>query len=233
MVLLLVFILAQGGAEEAYRRGVSLLEGGKEEEAIGVLEGAVKLAPKNARYWKTLGVAHAKVEDYRGSVEPFRVACELDEKLVDACYYSGRAYYAADQYEKSVEPLKKALKVDGVKGRAEAALGQVYEALGEAREAERWLKSAVGRGDGANQTARLAYSRFLVRQGRAGEAVGVAEKAQRPETAESRFELGLALAQCERVEEALKELERALTLRPDNEEAFVLRGKLRARVKAR
>lgn len=203
------------------------------EQSIPLLEEAVKLAPRNAQYWKTLGVAHAKLEDYRGSTEPFRQACELDERLPDACYYAGRAYYAADQYEKALEPLRKALRVDAVKARAEAALGQCHEALGQVEEAERRLKSAVGRGDAANQTARMAYARFLTRQGRALEAVRIAEGAQKPETPESRFELGLALSQSGRLEDALKALERALELRPDYEEAFVLRGKLKARLTAR
>lgn len=223
----------QPPAAEAYRQAVSLYEQGRVEQAIPLLEQAVKLAPKNAQYWKTLGVAHARLDDYRGALEPFRQACLLDEHLLDACYYAGRAYYASDQYDKALEPLRKALRVDDVKGRAETALGQCHEALGQPVEAEARFRSAVARNDASIQAARLAYARFLTRQGRAAEAVPVAEKAQQPETPESRFELAFALSQAGRLEEALTSIDRALALKPGYEEAYVLRGKLQARLKAR
>jgi tetratricopeptide (TPR) repeat protein len=114
----------------------------------------------------------------------------------------------------------------------ETALGQCYEALIQPQEAERWFRQALGRNDAARQTARLAYARFLTRQGRAEEAVRVAEEAQTPETPEARFELAFALSQCDRLAEALRVVERALELRPDYEEAFVLRSKIRARLTA-
>lgn len=231
--LIPILLLLQPPAAEAYRQAVSLYEQGRPADAIPLLEQAVKLDPQNAQYWKTLGVAHARLEDYRGSLEPFRRACQLNERLTDACYYAGRAYYASDQYDKALDPLRQALRVDAVKGRAEAALGQCHEALGQPLEAEKQFRSAVARRDAASQQARLAYARFLTRQGRASDAVNVAEKAQSPETPESRFELALALSQSGRLEDALKSLDRALALKPGYEEAYVLRGKVRARLKAR
>ena len=188
------------------------------------------LAPPagSAQQWKEIGVGLAKQGDYRGAVEPFGRACALDPRLLDACYYHGRALYAADQYRAALGPLRVALRVDAVKGRAETAIGQCHEALGEAAEAERMFRAAVGRGDGFAQGARLAYGLFLVRQGRASEAVTVLEAAQTPESAEARYELGLALSQCDRLAEAVRELERA----PAHEAARLLLGKLRARLAA-
>jgi len=230
--LLILLLLAPPAAEQAYRQGVSLFEAGRAAQAIPLLEQAAKLDPKNAQYWKALGVAHASLEDYRGSLEAFRQACTLDSKLLDACYYAGRAYYASDQYEKALDPLDKALQIDAVKARAETAIGQCQEALGNAAEAEKRFRSALARNDSANQQARLAYARFLVRQGRPAEAVPVAEAAQRPETPDSRYELGLALSQCDRLPEAAAALERALQLNPQHEPAQVLLAKVRARLAA-
>lgn len=229
-ILVAVLLLAPPEAQTAYRRGVELFEQNRAGEAIPHFAEAARLDPENAQYWKALGVAHAKIEDYAGSIDPFRRACDLAPQLADACYYLGRAYYAADQYERAIEPLKRALKHDAVKGRVETALGQCYEALIQPQEAERWFRQAVGRNDGARQAARLAYARFLTRQGRAAEAVPVAEAAQEPETPEARFELAFALSQCDRLAEALRVVERALELKPDYEEAFVLRSKIRARL---
>ncbi len=220
-------------AQAAYQRGLEFYARNRAADAIPHFAEAARLAPEVAQYWKALGVALAKIEDYSGSIEPFRRACDLAPQLKDACYYLGRAYYAADQYEKAIEPLKRALRYDAVKGRVEAALGQCFEALIQPAEAEQWFHSAIRRNDAGRQMAHLAYARFLTRQGRASEAVPVAEAAQQPETPEARFELAFALSQCDRLEEALRAAERALELKPDYEEAFVLRAKIRARLTAR
>lgn len=207
---------------------MALFEKGRAAEAIPLLERAAALDEGNAQYWKVVGVARASLSDYRGSVEPFERACRLNPRLVDACYYHGRALYASDLYRGALAPLRQALAVDAVKGRAETAMGQCYEALGEAEEAERAFRSAVARRDGWAQGARLGYGRFLVRQGRAGEAVTVLQAAQVPESGDARYELGLALSQCDRLEEAVRELARA----PDHEAARLLLNKLKARLAA-
>lgn len=233
MLLLALLLAAPPEAQTAYQRGAALFAQNRAADAIPHFAEAARLAPGNAQYWKALGVAHAKIEDYHGSIEPFRRACDLAPQLEDVCYYLGRAYYAADQYDKAIEPLKRALRHDPVKGRIEAALGQCYEALILPAEAETWFRNAIRRNDAGRQGALLAYARFLTRQGRAAEAVPLAQAAQQPETPESRFELAFALSQCDRLEEALRAAERALELRPDYEEAFVLRSKIRARLTAR
>lgn len=229
---LVVMLAAPPEAQAFYEKGAALFAANRAADSIPYFAEAARLAPDNAQYWKALGVAHAKIEDYAGSIEPLRRACDLKPDLPDACYYLGRAYYAADLYEKAIEPLKRALRYDPVKGRVEAALGQCYEALIRYDEAEQWFRSAITRKDAGRQMAHLAYARFLTRQGRAAEAAPVAAAAQEPETPEARFELALALSQCDRLEEALQAAERALQLRPDYEEAFVLRSKILARLKA-
>jgi len=223
-------MLAPPEAQAAYEKGLALFTQNRAADAISFFAEAARLSPDNAQYWKALGAAHAKIEDYHGSIEPFRRACDLAPHLADVCYYLGRAYYAADLYGKAIEPLERALRYDPVKGRVETALGQCYEALIQPETAERWFRSAIRRKDAGRQAAHLAYARFLTRQGRAAEAVPVAEAAQQPETPEARFELAFALSQCDRLEEALRIVERALELRPDYEEAFVLRSKIRARL---
>ncbi|MCS7043862.1 MAG: tetratricopeptide repeat protein [Bryobacteraceae bacterium] len=229
---LALLLLGPPQAQAAYEKGTALFAEGRAADAIPWFAEAARLEPDNAQYWKALGVAHAKIEDYAGSIEPLRRACDLKPDLADACYYLGRAYYAADLYEKAIEPLKRALRYDPAKGRVEAALGQCYEALIRFEEAEKWFRSAITRRDAGRQMAHLAYARFLTRQGRAAEAVPVAAAAQEPETPEARFELALALSQCDRLEEALRAAQRALELRPDYEEAYVLRSKIEARLKA-
>ena len=104
------------------------------------------------------------------------------------------------------------MKVDRDKGRAEAAIGQCYEALGRDDEAEKRFRSALHRKDAADRQVRLAYGHFLIRHARAGEAIQILEPAQQPESAESRYLLGLALSQTDQLAEAAFKLERAVAL---------------------
>ncbi len=227
-----LLFLAPAEAGEAYKLGVSLLEQRRAVEAIPQLRRAAELDPGNAQYWKALGVAFAATGDYRGSLEPFRRACALNEKLPDACYYSGRAYYAADRYREALAPLGKALHHDTLLARAEAAVGQCLEALGEDAEAEQRFLSALRRSDASRSIAGLAYGRFLVRRGRASEALPILEAAQTPESAEARWELAFALFQADRLAPSITQLERVLQLDPRHEAARPLLERARRRLAA-
>lgn len=209
---------------------MALLEKGRAAEAIPYLKDASGKAPKNAQYWKALGVAYASMNELRDSIEPFRQACTLDPKLLDACYYYGRNLYGTDRYEDALAPLEKAVAADAVKGRAESAIGQCLQALGRPEAAERRFIAAVARRDRAEQLARLAYGQFLIRQGRAPEAVDLLKPAQQPESPEASYELGLALSQVGQLETAVAALERAVRLSPQKSATRLLLAKVYRRL---
>ncbi|QOY87482.1 tetratricopeptide repeat protein [Paludibaculum fermentans] len=209
---------------------MALLEQGRAAEAAPFLKESARLAPKNAQYWKALGVAFASMNELRDAVEPFRQACALDPRLLDACYYYGRNLYGTDKYEEALAPLEKALAVDPVKGRAEAAIGQCLHALGRNEAAEKRFQSAVARHDRAEQMARLAFGQFLVRQGRAAEAVDVLKPAQRPESHDASYELGLAYCQAGELEEAAAALQGAVRLSPRKAATRLLLAKVYRRL---
>lgn len=229
MMFALYLFLAANEAAEVYKAGTALVELRRPLEAIPKLQRAVELDRSNAQYWKALGVAHAAAGDYRGALEPFHQACTRSETLADACYYSGRAFYAADQYREAIPPLERALRRDALKARAEAAIAQCLEALGEYSRAERRFAAALGHKDPSLPVARLAYGRFLTRQGRAAEAVPVLEGAQTPESAGARYELAFALFQSDRVAESIGQLERLLKLDANHEAARFLLDRARRR----
>ena len=228
--LILLFFWSPQEAVEAYQQGVALVEQSQAQAAIPLLEKAAKLEPRNAQYWKALGVAYASLDQLRDAIDPLRKACSLSPSLLDACYYYGRNLYAVDRYEDALAPLETAVKVDRVKGRAEAAIGQCYEALGRDGEAEKRFLSALSRKDEADRQVRLAYGHFLIRHARAEEAVKMLEPAQQPESAEARYLLGLALSQTDRLAEAASKLERAVALKQSDVPARVLLAKVYRRL---
>lgn len=195
-----------------YQRGLALFEKGQAEQAIPLLAQAAESEPGNAQYWKALGVAHASLNDYRGAAPAFEKACTLQERLTDACYYAGRALYAADRYRDALPYLAR----DTVRPRAETALAECHEALGAAEEAERLFRAGVAKG-----AAPVSYGRFLVRAGRAAEAERVL--AGRAES-DALYWRALALSHLGRNSEALPLLERS-----QHPAAALLRKRLAAR----
>jgi len=228
-VALAWFLLAAGAAaqqsDEAYRQGTALFQQGRFAEAAELLRQAVEREP-SARNWKTYGVALAAQEDYRNAEPPLREACRLAPRDPDACYYLGRALYATDRYEDSIAAMRKAEGVYPRPWRAELALGQAHEALGQAKEAEKRFLAAVRRSPPAPVASdfdnpQVDYGLFLYRQGRLEEALQQYEEGMKraPGSARARYQLGRALMQAGRMEEALKRLHEAIELEPGNREA--------------
>jgi tetratricopeptide (TPR) repeat protein len=195
-----------------YDRAVALIEKGQPAAAVSLLEAAMKSDPGNAQYAKALGVAYASLGDYRAAAPQFEKACRAAPPLPDACYFAGRARYAADQYRDAIPLLEKDLP----RARAHAAVGQCLEALGEYKEAEARFRLAIARREPPGE-AQLAYGKFLTRQGRPGQAMPLLEQAQVLRTINARFELALALVQAERPGEAISHLEAIVAARPDHE----------------
>ncbi|MFN7920205.1 MAG: hypothetical protein U0Q16_08915 [Bryobacteraceae bacterium] len=67
---------------------------------------------KDARAWKTLGVAFASMQRYSEAEPAFAQACSLPPQLLGACYYNGRALYARIRFDASLAALRRALPFD-------------------------------------------------------------------------------------------------------------------------
>lgn len=150
-------------------------------------------------------------------------ACAAKEP--NGCYLLGRTLFTLDLYEPARAVLTPLAASDPDPWRVQDALGSVYEALRKPAEAERAFRSAVeGNRDRAPE-ARYHFGRFLMREGRAADAVAVLSPAvKRFEKYElARFELGRAYYQMGKLAEAETELAAA----PSLEEARRLLGKIR------
>jgi tetratricopeptide (TPR) repeat protein len=215
----LVTLLA-GTAEQAYKTGVELFQSGNAAAAIEPLTQATRLDPRNAQYWKALGVAYAATSDFARANEPFANACRLDRQLADACYYYGRNLYFMDRFEESLIPLEKALDLPFKRWRVYLAMAQAQEALGRASEARANFAKAIAMEASAaiaekarpSEAPRHYYGLFLFRQGDLPGARAALEQAvrQHPDSAASQFELGRVLYQMNALEAAAMHLERAV-----------------------
>lgn len=150
-------------------------------------------------------------------------ACESKE--ANGCYLLGRTLFTLDRYEEALGVLAPLAATDRDPWRVRDALGPVYEALRRPAEAERNFREAVAGNRDRSPEPRYHFGRFLIREGRAGEAITVlAPAAAKFKSYElARFELGRAYYQTNRLAEAEMELAAA----PSLEEARRLLQKVR------
>lgn len=231
MIAGLLFLLAQGGAENSYRDGVALFEKGQAAAALAPLRRATELEPKDARYWKALGVAYAAEGEYLRAEPALSKACALDRTLADACYFWARALYALDRFEGSLDALAVALPTDKRPWRIHLGMAQALEGLGRAKEAEQRFREAIAEGSRASAEPRYRYGVFLFRQGRTEEAVRPLEDNLRlfPGSAATHLELGRALLELGKVADADRHFQRALEMDPSSGQARLLLERARAR----
>jgi tetratricopeptide (TPR) repeat protein len=229
---LVAALLAQESGEALYQRGLELFRERKLDEAATVLTEAVRQAP-SARAWKALGVVFATAQNYVLAEPAFREACRIDSKEQDACYFHARALYALDRYEPSVEALKRASPAERDPARIELGMAQAIEALGRAPEAERRYLQAIKLYKSTlspDFDPRLHYGIFLFRQARLSDALAQFEKA--PESVRLRYYLGRTLYQMNRLEQAARQLERAVQLDPADATSALLLSKVHAQLSA-
>jgi Flp pilus assembly protein TadD len=207
-----------------YEQGLALFQKGDPAGAVPFLARAAEAHPRDAQKWKALGVAYAAQKEYALAEPPFRRSCELDPKLEDACYFHARALYALDRFDASLHALEHA---DAAKWKVRLAMAQALEAMGNPDRAGKEFREAVTLCHGADPGPGVAYGLFLVRQGRAGEAIAALEDVlQRyPSSAETHTYLGRALLEGGKAGEAIPHLERAVALAPNSAQAHLLLAK--------
>ena len=147
--------------------------------------------------------------EFAAALPPLEQACQRGE--TNGCYLWGRALLSLDRYLPAREVLMQARRRDEFPWRVDDALGLVAEALGEAAEAL-FLAAVKGNGNSSAEP-RLHYGQYLMRQGRAAEALmPLASGAKQfPAHGLLRFEYGRALYQLDRLAEAEAELAAAGT----------------------
>lgn len=178
-LLLAVLALAMswpsaGRDPESLARAQAAFQQGDWPRAERECELALKEQPDNPRAYKLLGMVFVAQQRFENATAPLSRACALAPRDELACYYVGRNYFALSEYEKSRVVLAKALADSPKSDRIKTGLGLTLEALGQAKEAERYLAEAARSGDAQPLSA---YGEFLFRQGRVAESVPVLRRA--------------------------------------------------------
>jgi len=229
--------MSTGQTTSDYDRGMICFREGRLQEARPLFEAAARRAPDSADVWKALGLTLMRLNDYAAAVDPMRHACELRATGDDACYLEGRILFLLGRYDESIGPLDNARRNAAPEDlmRIDRALALSWDKLGNAAKAERLFISAMNNYRANAQThedPRIDYGAFLVRHGRAAEAIKplALALAANPKSFAANLERGRAFLDLDRAADALPYFERAAEIEPASFTARMLLGKTLLRV---
>ena len=124
----------------AVNRGVALLNLQRGEEAKALLEKAVKINPKDAHAWYSLGLYYKNSSSAGLAVDAFRRVTEIDPNDADTWYFLGSTYAQLKQFPEAIAAFEHALKLDPHHASAEFGLARAYQQSGQADPAHEAMK---------------------------------------------------------------------------------------------
>jgi tetratricopeptide (TPR) repeat protein len=200
----------------------------KAAQAVEVLNKAVKLAPDDFNSRFILGQMQYKLKNYAAMIEQYQKAVEIDPKQKLARFNLGVAFINQEQYFEAYEQFKAITEIDPGDSESLALTGQTLEkavdqqlSLGAAKyTAEEYLD------------AKTAFQKVLSADPKnktANEYLEKVDKALEDSFTQLMTQAKAALKK-KKAEDAAEALEKALALKPDNEEAKTLRSKTKANI---
>ena len=206
--------------------GVILMSSGREAEAAGHFQEAVRLTPDDPDYRVNLGLALAQLPGRTGdAVAEYRTALRISPDLPTAHVNLGLSLASEPGHlQEAIEEYRKAIAVYRSKPRGDADMWQAHfdlglalaQAPGEEAEAIAELQTAV-RMKPDSALAHFQLGNALQKIGRLAEAIAEYKESVEldPGVPEVHYEMAYALAQMPgRVSEAIEECRRMLALRP-------------------
>ena len=209
-------------ADLLFYLGSALWEVGRFDEASARLREAASRAPGNAMARHRLGRLLVFRGDAAAAVPELEAAAKLDAKSADVALDLGRAYEAAGRKEDAEAAYRRALELQPDLSVTHYTLGTLLARSGRREEAAREIaryqeffdKEQASRRSAASRQAEINLGWTELDAGRAESAL--AHFAKHADDVEALRGAAASLAKLDRHEEAVRSLERALLLEPDN-----------------
>jgi tetratricopeptide (TPR) repeat protein len=194
--------------------GLLLMKQNKVKEAVGLLEQAARLDPRNANGQMILGNAYVANDRPEEGLAALRAA---DPGQFFTQFGLGYAYLGLYRTEEAVAAFTAALRLDPQSPPALVGLGNAYTRLTRYREAEDAFARAAGLQPDAVEPL-LGQCVLYYSRGQYPKLVETAQEAARraPQNAAAQTMLGAALATTGDMQGGLRATREALRLEPDN-----------------
>ncbi|HVT57731.1 MAG TPA: sulfatase-like hydrolase/transferase [Thermoanaerobaculia bacterium] len=144
--------------------GIVLSDGGRNREAVGVLEQAIAADPKDALACQALGIARLRLEQPQEARRQLERALALDPRLPDAWNTLGVVLFQLAGPEPALGAWRRALAIDPQQYEALLNVGLVSAAAGRRGEARQALERFVAAAPAAHFGPDIAKAQALLRK---------------------------------------------------------------------
>jgi protein O-GlcNAc transferase len=216
------FLVDPSNGRAAYRLGWCYNEQKKYGDAIWALKDAVLLAPTDEKARVELGFAYRNAERYQEALETYRTILTITPKSVDAYYSIGWILNERGDYAPAIDALKEVVRLDPERGEAFEGLGYAYRKSGKFDDSlAAYSKAASVEPDKAGPLKALGdiYFSDLRQLDKAAMFYQELLKLDPDDTA-SQYNLGWALNELGKSDEAIGPLSRVTQLEPRNIDAW-------------
>lgn len=196
------------------------------EQGLRTVRAWVKAAPIRHEPHLELGLLLLARGDHRAALDAFDRACEIRPDLPTAFMGIAECWGALDNLPKRAEALETYVKLVGTSPQAHAMLGEAYDKIGRTDDAIASYTRAVEQDGRLFETVRR-LAELHVRRGDYVAAVSYMRTlVEKTPSAEGYIDLAIAERRTKRYGEALRSIEHALDLAPNNVEAQRLKAAL-------
>lgn len=197
----------------------------RHEDALPLLEDAVRKSPKSFMIHYTLGSAYLHLHRLEEAVESLERGLKLESKYPPLFVSMGDAKMEGNLPQEALKHYVASLASDDANPLVYLKIGQCHKKLNQIEKAVEALKKAVAlRSDYAEALYELGY--IMAEAGKPDEAVKFYRDAvaAAPTEAPSRYNLALALIRTGKLADAERELREAVKLKDDYGDAWVNLG---------
>ena len=193
--------------------GGALLNLNRMPEALDQAQRALALDTNCWKAYTLAGRIYGSQREWDKAHKAYEAALRLNPLDRETWYFFGRGYYEENRFEQAIQAFTRAIELGALSSRVYENLGLSYEALTLFEKAEEAYRRAIVLTDTEFHPYH-AYGVFLNKQGRTAESIRMLKRASglNPAAVETRFELGKALYQSGRFDEAATTIEGALAL---------------------
>ena len=192
------------------RAGLEAQRANRLDEAASEFETVIKMAPKLAQAYMSLGFVRHDQHRYPEAIPLLEKAMELKPEIKDVRGFLGFDYLQTGQLARAAELLEKAQEEDSSHAQINAWLGTAYLGLGQYRKAIPKLEAAL------QAQPKNVEILFYLARAYAGVSSQLNDELFKlaPDSPEAHVTLGISHAASGRNDEAVREYKRAAELNP-------------------
>ncbi len=221
----MVNFIKSTNATDLYKRGETLLELKRYQDALDAYKRAVELRPEYAEAWKGQGNSLLELKRYQDALDAYDKAIQLQPNYLQAWNNRGKALARLQRYEEAINAFDAALKIQQSNLEAWNNRGNVQMKLQQYNDALASFDKAVKLQPNYSPAW---YQRGLALHNlrRYEDAVKSYDKAveYKPDSSEPWYQRGNALMSLQRYKEAAQSYDKAVQFQPNFYQAWYSRG---------